>query len=128
MLGQRRMASEPAPPSLAEVVHRAAELCDPAGEQPAVWELVSRLQDRDEPVTAVADVAAELAETTARIEPAVDDPALEMTVAVAVYLAHRRDQLDAGREDVLRLAARAEFDADPPPRVAAWLDAQSITY
>jgi hypothetical protein len=121
------MASEPAPPSFAEVVHRAAELCDPSGKHPAVWELVSRLEDRDEPVTAVADVATELAETTPRVEPAVTDPALDMTAAVAVYLAHRRDEMDAEREEVLRLAARAEFEGDPPPEIAAWLDAEGIS-
>ena len=121
------MASEPAPPSFADVVHRAAELCDPSGEHPAVWELVSRLEDRDEPVTAVADIAAELAETTPRVEPAVTDPVLEMTAAVAVYLAHRRDQMAGKREDVLRLAARAEYDAEPPPEIVAWLDAVGVS-
>jgi hypothetical protein len=121
------MPSEPAPPSFAEVVHRAAELCDPSGEHPTVWDLVSRLEDRDEPVTSVADIAGELAETTPRVEPAVTDPALELTAAVAVYLAHRRDQMDAAREDVLRLAARAEFDGDPPPEIADWLEAEGVS-
>ena len=50
-----------------------------------------------------------------------------MALAVAAYLAHRRDQLGAEREQVLRLAARAEFDGAPPPHVAAWLSERGVS-
>ncbi len=41
-----------------------------------------------------------------------------MAAAVAVYLAHRRDELDEDPVHVLRMAARAEFDGHPPENVA----------
>jgi hypothetical protein len=40
---------------------------------------------------------------------------------VIVYLAHRRDEMSENREELLRLAARSEFDGHPPPEVTAWL-------
>ena len=46
-------------------------------------------------------------------------PGLEMAAA-ATCLAFRRDEV-ADDEDLLRLAARAEYDDSPPPGVAAWL-------
>jgi hypothetical protein len=50
-----------------------------------------------------------------------------MTAAVAVYLAHRRDEIAAPREELLRLAARAEFDGAPPDDVADWLAAEGVS-
>jgi hypothetical protein len=49
-----------------------------------------------------------------------------MTAAVATYLAYRRDELEDDREDLLLLAARAEFDGRPPEPVAGWLASQGI--
>jgi hypothetical protein len=68
-----------------------------------------------------------MAEATGALDPDETDPALAMAAAVAVYLAHRRDELDDDREHVLRLAARAEFEGEPPPAVASWLDAQGLS-
>jgi len=117
--------TEPAPPTLAEVVRRAAEATDPGND--LVDELQLRLEDADEPVTAFADLEERLGEETGRIDPEGDDPALAMTAAVAVYLAHRRDELSADREELLRLAARAEFDGQPPAHVRDWLEAEGVT-
>jgi hypothetical protein len=49
-----------------------------------------------------------------------------MAIAVATYLAFRRDQLDDDPADLLRLAARAEFDGNPPDNVASWLEEQGV--
>ena len=49
-----------------------------------------------------------------------------MAVAVATYLAFRRDEIDDNREDLLRLAARAEYDGKPPDNVRSWLDEQGV--
>jgi hypothetical protein len=111
-------------PSLAQVVNRAVDVCDPTGASEAAAELQERFEDRDEPVTAIADVELELRE--AGVDPEDEDPVAVMTVAVATYLAHRRDELRADREHILRLAARAEFDHGPPDRVAGWLAAEGI--
>ena len=49
-----------------------------------------------------------------------------MAVAVATYLAFRRDEIDDHRQDLLRLAARAEYAGNPPDKVRAWLDEQGV--
>jgi len=49
-----------------------------------------------------------------------------MATAVATYLAFRRDQLDEDAEDLLRHAARAEFNGTPPPAIANWLDEHGV--
>jgi hypothetical protein len=49
-----------------------------------------------------------------------------MAIAVATYLAFRRDELDEDPTDLLRLAARAEFDGSPPDNVRAWLAEQGV--
>jgi hypothetical protein len=115
--------TEPSPPTLAEVVNRAVDVVDPEEANDGVADLQRRLEDRDEPVTAVADVGDVLAEAAGAIDPEGEDPEVVMAVAVATYLAHRRDEVDDDPEDILRLAARAEFDGRPPPAVADWLAA-----
>jgi hypothetical protein len=51
----------------------------------------------------------------------VDDPSVAMANAVVLYLAHRRDEVDDEPEDILRLAARAEWKGSTPQRVVDWL-------
>jgi hypothetical protein len=114
------------PPTLAEVVHRAVEVCDPEGSEDGPADLLRRFEDRDEPVTAETDVELEIAEAKGAIDPQDEDPVAVMTAAVATYLAFRRTELERDREELLRLAARAEFDAKPPPHVAAWLTEQGV--
>jgi hypothetical protein len=120
------MAAEPETPTLARVVHRAVEVCDPSGTDEGLAQLLERFGDRDEPVTAVPDVETALAEQKGALDPQDEDPGLMMAAAVATYLAHRRDELDADRERILRLAARAEWDGHPPERVVDWLAAQGV--
>ena len=120
------MPTEPRTPSLGEIARRAVDLCDPRGESDTVAELLRRLEDRDEPITAIADVETQVHEAKGTVDPDPVDPALEMAAAVIVYLAFRRDEIDHVREDVLRLAARAEYDGDPPQQVADWLAAEGV--
>jgi hypothetical protein len=110
------MPREPDPLTLSAVVRRAAEVVDPEGEDSAVGALERHFEDADEPITAID--ALELRLATAAEEVDVEDPAVSMAVATVLYLAHRRDELDAPADDVLRLAARAEWKADPPDAVA----------
>lgn len=120
----RKAEAHSGTPSLAEVVKRAVEVCDPERTSPAAADFEERFQDRDEPVTAPADVELELRE--AGVDPEDEDPVAVMTLAVATYLAHRRTELGRDREHLLRLAARAEFDANPPEHVARWLAEQGV--
>ncbi|MGH2763932.1 MAG: hypothetical protein ACRDLD_15365 [Thermoleophilaceae bacterium] len=113
-------------PTLAVVVHRAAEVCDPEGVEDGAVGLLQRFEDRDEPVTAPADVEAELAEAKGAIDPQDEDPVAMMTAAVATYLAYRRTELERGRQELLALAARAEYHGKPPDPVAGWLIGQGV--
>jgi hypothetical protein len=113
------------PPTLFEVVHRAVEVVDPSGEF-GVGDLLGPVEDSDEPVTAHADIETDLAELKGRVDPQDEDPAVMMAIAVATYLAFRRDEIDDEPGDLLRLAARAEFDGHPPDNVRAWLDEQGV--
>jgi hypothetical protein len=50
-----------------------------------------------------------------------------MACAVVIYLAHRRDEITAEAGELLRLTARSEFDGNPPPEVADWLQLRGVT-
>jgi hypothetical protein len=113
------------PPSLFEVVHRAVEVTDPSGEL-GVADLLGPVEDADEPVTAHEDIETELAELKGRVDPQDEDPAVMMAIAVATYLSFRRDEMDDDPADILRLAARAEYNGSPPENVRAWLEEQGV--
>ena len=118
------MPTEPAPLTLSQVVHRAIEVCDPAGTDADLADLLARFEDADEPVAGLDDVEQRIAEATGALDPDADNPALQMAAAVATYLAFRRDQIDDEPEELLRLAARAEFDGHPPSGIEIWLEEQ----
>jgi hypothetical protein len=113
------------PPTLFEVVHRAVEVTDPSGEFGAA-DLLRYVEDADEPVTAHQDIEEELAELKGRVDPQDEDPAVMMALAVAIYLAFRRDEIDDDPGDILRLAIRAEYDGHPPDHVRRWLEEQGV--
>jgi hypothetical protein len=113
-------------PTLFALVHRAAEVCDPSGREEGAAELLRRFEDRDEPVGDPAEAEQQIAEEKGAIDPQDEDPVAMMTAAVATYLAYRRDEVDDERADLLVLAARAEFDGNPPEPVASWLAEQGL--
>jgi hypothetical protein len=113
-------------PTLFAIVHRAAEVADPSGTGDGAAELLRRFEDRDEPIGDPAEAEQQIAEAKGAIDPQDEDPVAMMTAAVATYLAYRRDELDHDREDLLVLAARAEYDGKPPEPVAGWLAAQGL--
>ena len=113
------------PPSLFDVVHRAVEVADPSGRY-GVADVLGYVEDADEPVTAHEDIETDLAELKGRVDPQDEDPAVMMAIAVATYLAFRRDQLDDDPDDILRLAARAEYDGSPPDNVTRWLQERGV--
>jgi hypothetical protein len=121
----RPASTEGPPPSLFDVVRRAVEVTDPSGEF-GVGDLLQYVEDSDEPVTAHADIEEELAEIKGRVDPQDEDPAVMMAIAVATYLAFRRDEIDDDPGDILRLTIRAEFDGNPPDNVRAWLEDQGV--
>jgi hypothetical protein len=118
------MPTEPAPVTVAEVVHKAVEAC---GEGEGLDALLARFEDADTPISAVQDVEQLVDEAIGRIAADDPEPELQMAGAIVVYLAHRRDELDADPLELLQLAARAEFEGHPPPDVEQWLAAQGVS-
>ena len=106
-------------------MHRAVEVTDPSG-QFGVADLLQYVEDSDEPITAHEDIETDLAELKGRVDPQDEDPAVMMAIAVATYLAFRRDEMDDDPGDILRLAARAEYNGHPPDNLREWLDAQGV--
>ena len=123
------MPTEPDPVTLAQLVHRAAEITDPDGADADVTELMLRFEDADWPVSGILDsIEQRMAEAAGTLDPQEDSPGLQVAAAVAVYLAHRRDELEEDPVHVLRMATRAEFDGNPPEHVAGWLQDAGIEY
>jgi hypothetical protein len=119
--------TEPEPVTLADVVQRAVQVCDPDGDE-GLADLLERFEDDDEPLSSTSAAIAEqrIAEAVGGLDPQGEDPAVTMAGAVATYLAYRRDELDDDPADILRLAARAEFDGSPPEAVRAWLAERGV--
>ena len=120
------MSTEPEPLSLAEAVHRAALACDPAGRLPSATDAIARFEDRDEPIAGIAELDLHLAEEFGALDPQEEDPVIQMIRATTVYLGFRRDNATAGDEELLRLAARAEYDGDPPELIRGWLAERGV--
>jgi hypothetical protein len=107
--------------SVSDLVRRAATIVDPQGDDPAVTELVDRFGDDDEPVRGVLD---DLEERLAW--GADEDPPIVLAQALVLYIAHRTDEYEEDPDELLRLAARAEFVGDPPATVVQWLSDRGV--
>lgn len=113
-------------PTLAEATHRAVAVVDPDGDQ-GTEDFLVRFEDRDEPIAGLREsIEQEVAEAVGALDPDGTDPAIQMCGAVTTYLAFRRDEITDVREDILRLAARAEYDGNPPEHVRAWLEDEGV--
>jgi hypothetical protein len=120
------MPTEPQPVTMFAVVRRAVEVCDD-GTDSGLDELLDRFEDDDEPVSAIDDVEERLNEAIGPVELDEENAPLTMARAVIVYLAHRRDEVEAAPVELLRLASRSEFEGKPPDYVARWLELQGVT-
>lgn len=115
------MPTEPQPTTLFEIAKRAVEVSDPDDADPRLGSLLEQFEDADEPVTAIQNLEERVAIAVEGVDVEIDDLAVSMAAATILYLAHRRDELHGEAEDILRLAARAEWRGDPPDRVRDWL-------
>jgi hypothetical protein len=123
------MPTEPQPLTLAQLVHRAAEIADPDGADEDIVQFQQRFEDADWPVSGILDgIEQRFAEAAGTMDPQGDSPGLQVVAAVATYLAYRRDEVDDDPTDVLRMAVRAEFNGNPPAHVANWLDEVGVEY
>ena len=112
------MSADPESVTLAAVVQRAVAVVDPAG-QAGLEDLLAPFEDDDEPLAGHgAEIAAQrIAEEAGALDPDGEDPAVQLAAAVATYLAFRGDAVDSEPRALLRLAADARFEGNPPPGV-----------
>lgn len=110
-------------PTVSELVRRAIEVCDPDGRDPALGRLEEQLEDDDEPVTAVENLEERLALAAEGADYEAENPAVAVASAVVLYLASKGGQASYDRDpsELIRLAVRAQWHADPPTYVTDWL-------
>ena len=107
--------------TVSDLVRKATAIVDPQGQDPAVVEFADRFGDDDEPVRGV------LAELEERLAWGADEDApVVMAQALVLYIGHRPDEYEDEPDELLRLAARAEFDGKPPDTVTAWLSERGV--
>jgi hypothetical protein len=121
------MPTNPQPLSLADVARRAVQIIDPADEDAVLGDYFVQFEDADEPITAIQNLEERLALASEGVDANVEDPTIAMANAVILYLAHRRDEFDDDPDDILRLAARAEWKGKPPEAVTDWLAARGVS-
>ncbi|HEX8054113.1 MAG TPA: hypothetical protein VF517_14070 [Thermoleophilaceae bacterium] len=112
--------------TVAQVVHRAAVLCDPEGVDDACTQLILAYEDDDRPALGLSDtLGEELRSTVAGLDPEHDSAGAEVAAAVATFLATKPH---GGNDDegTIREAARIAWGQSPPPNVSDWLDAQGV--
>ena len=115
------MPTNPQPISLFDVVKRAVDVVDPQDGDPRLGRLLEDFEDDDEPVSSVENLEERLAIALEGVDVDIEDPAVSMASAVVRYLARRRDELGDYPNNILRMAARAEWKGDPPEAVVDWL-------
>ena len=120
------MPTNPSPLTLAEIVRRAVEVVDPDDDDPVAGDFELAFEDADEPVRALDDVEARVGTVLADLDPAVENGTLSMAGTITTYLSYRRDEITADPEELIRLAARAEWEGDPPAAVSTWLAERGI--
>jgi hypothetical protein len=115
------MPRDPDPVTLSMLARRAAEIVDPDDEDAAVGDLEIQFEDADEPIVAIQNLEERLAIAAEGADYDVEQPAIAMANAVILYLAHRRDEIRDEPHRIMRLAARSEWQGDPPDYVREWL-------
>jgi hypothetical protein len=110
-------------PTVAELVRRAVEICDPEGADAALGELEEQLEDDDEPVTAVENLEERLALAAEGADYEIENPAVSAATALVLYLAAQPGRAEEHRHphELLRGAAEAQWHGHPPSDVADWL-------
>ena len=120
------MSRDPDPLTVAQVVRRAVEICDPEDDDADLGDFEAFFEDDDEPISAVLNLETRLAVAEEGVDVLLEKPAVMMATAVALYLAYRPDEMRGEPDKLLRLAARAEWKGDPPDAVTDWLAERGI--
>jgi hypothetical protein len=120
------MPRDPDPLTLAEAVRRACDLVDPDDNDAVIGDFERAFEDSDEPIRAIDDVEERVGTVLSELDPAVANGSLSVAGAVAVYLRFRPDEHHVEPAKLLRLAAEAEWEGDPPDVVVDWLADRDI--
>ena len=115
-------------PTVSELVRRAVEVADPDDVDPDLGRFEEQLEDDDTPITAVENLEERLAIAAEGADYEIDNPAVSVATAVVLLLASHggRAEHDRDPEELLRLAARAQWHRDPPSAVADWLAERGV--
>jgi hypothetical protein len=115
-------------PTVAELVRRAVEICDPEDREVALGRFEQQLEDDDEPVTAVENLEERLALALEGADYEIEDPAVSVASALVLYLAEKRGHGDdiQNPQELMRLAAKRQWHGGPPAGVADWLAARGV--
>jgi len=115
-------------PTVAELVRRAVEICDPDDREEALGRFEQQFEDDDEPITAVENLEERLALAGEGADYEIEDPAVSVATAVILYLAAKRDHGGDAHDpgELMRLAARVQWHGDPPADVADWLAGRGV--
>lgn len=116
-----RQGSHAETPTVATVVRRAVAVCDPDGDDELIVDFLLAFEDRDEPVTALDEADRTFFEAAERVAGQLPSAGVSMAAAISTYLAFRRDEIGDQDDDLLRLAARAEYGDNPPDEIVIWL-------
>ncbi len=120
------MATEPAPVTIFDAIHRAVRVLDPSGTDQDLGELLARFEDDDQPVGVAAEAGQRIAEGVGALDPQAEDAPLQLAGAVATYLCYRTDEVGADGNALIRLAVRAEYDGAPPEPMKGWLQEAGV--
>jgi hypothetical protein len=120
------MPRDPEPLTLAEAVRRACDLVDPDDDDAVIGDFERAFEDADEPIRALDDVEERVGTVLSELDPAVANGSLSMAAAVTVYLRFRPGEYGGEPAKLLRLAAEAEWEGDPPDVVVDWLADRDI--
>ncbi len=114
--------------TVASLVRRAVEICDPEDRDPALGRFEARFEDDDEPVTAVENLEELLAIAAEGSDYQIENPAVSMATAVVIYLARRPSETanPSNPTELLQLAARAQWHGRPPREVSDWLALRGV--
>jgi hypothetical protein len=111
------------PPTVADLVRRAVEVCDPDGVDPDLGRLEEQFEDDDEPASAVQNLEERLAIALEGSDYEVEKPAVSVAGAVVLYLGAHGGEADFDRDptELIRLAVRSQWHGDLPSEVADWV-------
>jgi hypothetical protein len=114
---------DPSTATVSDLVRLAVEVCDPDDRDADLGHFEEQLEDDDTPITAVQNLEERLALAAEGADYDVENPAVAVVTAVVLYLASKggRGSYDRDPEELMRLAARAQWHGDPPSYVADWL-------